>query len=29
MTFGGIKKESEVSNLWGYLKQFDATGKRK
>jgi cytochrome c2 len=23
ITFGGIK-ESEVSNVWGYLKQFDA-----
>jgi hypothetical protein len=29
MTFAGIKKESEVSKLWGYLKQFDATDERK
>jgi hypothetical protein len=28
MRFRGIKNESEASNLWGYLEQFDATGKR-
>jgi cytochrome c len=29
MVFAGISSESERSNLWAYLKQFDATGKKK
>jgi cytochrome c2 len=29
MVFAGIKNEGEVSDLWAYLKQFDATGKKK
>ena len=29
MVFAGIKSENEVTNLWAYLKQFDATGKKK
>ena len=29
MTFAGIKNETEVNNLWAYLKQFDAEGKKK
>ena len=27
MTFAGIKNESEATNLWAYLKQYDADGK--
>ena len=29
MIFPGIKNEKEVGNLWAYLKQFDADGKKK
>jgi cytochrome c len=29
MVFAGIKNDTEVANLWAYLKQFDATGKKK
>ncbi len=29
MTFAGISSETERTNLWAYLKQFDATGKKK
>jgi cytochrome c len=29
MVFAGIKSETERANLWAYLKQFDATGKKK
>lgn len=29
MIFPGIKNETEAKNLWAYLKQFDATGKKK
>jgi cytochrome c len=29
MIFPGIKNETEVNNLWSYLKQFDAEGKKK
>ena len=29
MVFAGIKNEKEASDLWAYLKQFDATGKKK
>ena len=29
MVFAGIKNETEIANLWAYLKQFDATGKKK
>ena len=29
MVFIGIKDEKEADNLWDYLKQFDADGKRK
>jgi cytochrome c len=29
MIFPGIKNETEIANLWAYLKQFDATGKKK
>lgn len=29
MVFAGIKSENEVTNLWAYLKQFDAAGKKK
>ena len=29
MVFPGIKSESDVADLWAYLKQFDATGKKK
>ena len=29
MVFAGIKSENEITNLWAYLKQFDATGKKK
>ncbi|HMK81745.1 MAG TPA: cytochrome c family protein [Xanthobacteraceae bacterium] len=26
MVFAGIKSETEIANLWAYLKQFDASG---
>lgn len=29
MIFPGIKNETEATNLWAYLKQFDASGKKK
>ena len=29
MIFPGIKNETEAKNLWSYLKQFDASGKKK
>ena len=29
MVFAGIKNENEASNLWAYLKQFGADGKKK
>ncbi len=29
MIFPGIKNETEAKNLWAYLKQFDASGKKK
>jgi cytochrome c len=29
MAFPGIKNETEINNLWAYLKQFDADGKIK
>jgi cytochrome c len=29
MVFAGIKNENEITNLWAYLKQFDAEGKKK
>lgn len=29
MIFAGIKSEREVGDLWAYLKQFDAEGKKK
>ena len=29
MVFAGIKNENERNNLWGYLKQFNATGGKK
>ena len=29
MVFAGIKSENERNNLWAYLKQFDASGKKK
>ena len=29
MIFAGIKNEKEVGDLWGYLKQFGADGKKK
>jgi cytochrome c len=29
MIFPGIKNEKEANNLWAYLAQFDATGKKK
>jgi cytochrome c len=29
MVFVGIKNEAEANNLWAYLKQFDAEGKKK
>ena len=28
MAFGGIKNEKEIGDLWGYLKQFKADGKK-
>jgi cytochrome c len=29
MSFAGIKNEKEAENLWAYLAQFDAEGKKK
>jgi cytochrome c len=29
MVFAGIKDEADAKNLWAYLKQFDAEGKKK
>lgn len=29
MVFAGISNENERANLWGYLKQFDASGNKK
>jgi cytochrome c len=29
MVFSGIKDETDAKNLWAYLKQFDAEGKKK
>jgi cytochrome c len=29
MVFAGITSENERANLWAYLKQFDASGKKK
>ena len=29
MVFAGISSENERNNLWAYLSQFDATGKKK
>ncbi len=29
MVFAGIKNEKEIDDLWAYLKQFDADGKKK
>jgi cytochrome c len=29
MVFPGIKNEADAKNLWSYLKQFDAEGKKK
>ena len=29
MIFPGIKNEKEAGDLWAYLKQFDAGGKKK
>ena len=29
MTFAGIKDDPDAKNLWAYLKQFDAEGKKK
>jgi cytochrome c len=29
MVFAGIKNENEAKNLWAFLKQFDAEGKKK
>ena len=28
MAFAGIKNEKEIADLWGYLKQFKADGKK-
>jgi cytochrome c len=28
MAFGGIKNEKEIADLWAYLKQFKANGKK-
>ncbi len=28
MAFGGIKNDPEIANLWAYLKQFKADGKK-
>jgi cytochrome c len=29
MVFAGVKNDQDVSDLWAYLSQFDATGKKK
>ena len=29
MAFAGVKDPKEVDDLWAYLKQFDAEGKKK
>lgn len=29
MVFAGIKNDTEIANLWAYLKQFDASGNKK
>src|SRR5439155_23586172 len=29
MVFAGIRNEQEAADLWAYLKQFDASGKKK
>jgi len=29
MIFDGVKNDTEAQNLWAYLKQFDADGKKK
>jgi cytochrome c len=29
MVFPGIKNETEITNLWAYMNQFDAAGKKK
>jgi cytochrome c len=29
MVFPGIKNETEITNLWAYMNQFDAQGKKK
>lgn len=29
MVFAGIKGENEITNLWAYLKQYDAAGNKK
>src|SRR5262245_63024683 len=29
MVFAGVKNETEAKNLWAYLQQFDADGKKK
>lgn len=29
MYFPGVKNDTEITNLWAYLKQFDADGKKK
>ena len=29
MIFAGIKNDKEISDLWAYLRQFDASGKKK
>jgi cytochrome c len=29
MIFAGIKNEKEISDLWAYMRQFDADGKKK
>ena len=28
MAFAGIKNDKEIADLWGYLKQFKADGKK-
>jgi cytochrome c len=29
MIFAGVKNEKEISDLWAYMRQFDAEGKKK
>jgi cytochrome c2 len=29
MAFSGIKDDQEIANLWAYLTQYDAEGKKK